>query len=137
MGAGLLGTLATIVYIAKLLSDARKAQKETSEKLVATSEKLVAVERANVDVIKERDAFILERDQYRDAAATLTKEIDREKKIRAAAEKHREELVNAIAQGSNPRDLTRHINDELRALGPEDQTPPQGTRGGEGGGSVR
>lgn len=129
-GVAFLAALGVIVYIAKLLNSARKDQK-------ATSEKLVASERANADLVKERDAFILERDQYRDAAAILTKEVLREKDIRAAAEKHRNQLVQAIADGADAHDLARHINDELRALGPEDQTPPQGTRGGSGGGSVR
>lgn len=126
-GGGLLATVAALVYIAKLLSDARKDAK-------AAAAREVSAERANADLRKERDTFINERDAYRGAVVKLEKEVHSEKVIRAVVEKHRTELLLALSRTSDPGDLARLLNAELQALShSEAVTPPAGThRDGDG-----
>lgn len=120
-GGGLVAALAALIYVAKLLSDARKDGKSTSEKHVAA-------ERANADVRKERDTFIAEAAAYKEAVVRLEKEIAREKLLRVTVERHRTDLLVALSRTSDPGDLARLLNDELQALSrSEADTPPAGT----------
>lgn len=125
LAVALAAAIGGVVWLVKLLGDAAKEGKKRVEQLLIASDTITNHKRDNDRLTDEKKSL--------DAAlVTVQKEYEREKKLRAVLERHRTDLLTALAKTSSPPDLARHLNDELRRIHQAAQddtvTPPEGTR---------
>lgn len=127
LAVALAAAIGGVVWLVKLLGDETKSGKKRVEQLLIASDTITNHKRDN-------DRLTEEKSQLENGLATVVKELAREKQLRSVLERHRTDLLTALAKTSSPDDLARHLNDELRRLvegqdsNDDTITPPQGTR---------